>query len=65
MQNKGNDATGRATKAAPKTLSAAAVKKMEAAGQKVWRLRDGTAYASRTERRAARAARAHQQKEEA
>lgn len=42
--------------AAPKPLGAAAVKKMEAAGQKVWHLRDGTAYASRMERRAARAA---------
>ena len=41
--------------AAPKPLSATAIKKMEVAGQKVWRLRDGTAYASRMERRAARA----------
>jgi hypothetical protein len=42
--------------ATPKPLSATAAKKLEAAGQKVWRLRDGTAYASRVERRAARSA---------
>ena len=40
----------------PKPLSAAAAKRKEAAGEKVWRLRDGTAYASRAERRAARRA---------
>lgn len=59
MQSKRNAARpAKATKAAaPKALSTAAVKRMEAAGEKVWRLRDGTAYASRVERRAARAAR--------
>lgn len=58
MQSKRNRATVQAKAAAvPKPLSATAVKKMEAAGEKVWRLRDGTAYASRVERRAARAAR--------
>jgi hypothetical protein len=58
MQSKRNRPTRQATKAAaPRALSAAAVKKMEAVGQRVWRLRDGTAYASRMERRAARAAR--------
>jgi hypothetical protein len=58
MQSKRNRPTGKAApQAAPKPLSAAAVKRMEAAGEKVWRLRDGTAFASRTERRAARAAR--------
>jgi hypothetical protein len=56
MQSKRNRAASHAAEAAPKPLSAAAVKKMEAAGQKVWRLRDGTAYASRIARRAARAA---------
>lgn len=44
------------TPTTPKPLSATAAKKLEAAGQKVWRLRDGTAYASRADRRAARAA---------
>jgi hypothetical protein len=57
MQRKRNRATGRAAKAAPKPLSAAAVKRMEAAGQKVWRLRTGEVYATRADRRAARAAR--------
>lgn len=61
MQRKTTRTTGMVpvakAKAAPKPLGAAAIKKMEAAGQKVWRLRDGTAYASRMERRAARAAR--------
>jgi hypothetical protein len=56
MQGKRNP-TGQAAKAAPKPLSAAAIKKMEAAGHKVWRLRTGEAYASRKDRRAARAAR--------
>lgn len=42
---------------APKALSAAQVKKLEAAGEKVWRLRSGEAYATRADRRAARAAR--------
>lgn len=55
MQSERNRPSGKA--AAPKPLGAAAVKKMEAAGQRVWRLRDGTAYASRMDRRAARAAR--------
>lgn len=45
----------------PKPLSAARVKSMEKAGEKVWRLRDGTAYASRKERRLARAARKEEQ----
>jgi hypothetical protein len=45
----------------PKPLSAARVKSMEKADKKVWRLRDGTAYGSRKERRAARAARKEEQ----
>jgi hypothetical protein len=45
-------------KAAPKPLTKAEIARREKAGEKVWRLRDGSAaYATRLERRAARAAR--------
>ena len=44
-------------KAEPKPLSAAAVRRIEQAGQHVWKLRTGEAYASRMDRRKARAAR--------
>jgi hypothetical protein len=57
MQRERNPSTGVAAKAAPKPLSAAATKKLEAAGVKVWRLRSGEAYATRADRRAARAVR--------
>jgi hypothetical protein len=40
-----------------KPLSKTKIAAMEKAGEKVWRLRDGTAFATRAERRAARAAR--------
>ena len=42
-------------KPAPKPLSAAAIRRIEAEGGRVWRLKSGQAYRSRMERRAARA----------
>jgi hypothetical protein len=45
------------TQTQPKALSAAQTKRLEAAGEKVWRLRTGEAYATRAERRLARKAR--------
>lgn len=55
MRKEGNKATGKAKPPTP--LTAAAVAKLEAAKKKVWRTRDGAAFASRAERRAYRASR--------
>ena len=41
----------------PKPISKTKAATMEKAGQKVWRLRDGTPFATRQERRAYRKAR--------
>jgi hypothetical protein len=56
MQSNRSRPTGPAAKAPPKPLSAAAIKKAEAAGQTLYRTRDGAAFTERAARRAYRKA---------